>query len=377
MSNKGKRTNSKLENTEPHERQGHGFDMRNTIDLFVAGTGAVGKTLLKKLRAANPDGLQFRLLGACNSRRALWEEHGFALNGGTLDWSDSRPTDWDLLSEKLTDSRRHNLIFVDATGSRQVARLYPKLLANGIHIVTPSKLANTFEQSFFDQLQTLADKHGSHFRYETTVGAGLPVISTVENIKSAGDSITEISGVVSGTMTYLFNQLEKGVPFSQAVADASEKGYAEPDPRDDLSGEDVARKFLTLARTIGLTLERRELQVESLIPESLHDVDRETFLDRLPAHDGEWNRRVQAARDRGETLRYVGRLKDGQVQVGLQSVTADSPLGQLQGTDNLIQIYSELYAHTPLIIQGPGAGKHVTAAGVLSDILNIANQLAN
>lgn len=345
------------------------------VDLFVAGTGAVGQTLLEQLKELEPEGLQFRLLGACNSRISLWDDRGLDLESD-LDWSQSESMNWENLTAKLTRSHHHNLVFVDATGSEEVARLYPRFLKNGVHIVTPSKLANTFEQSFFDQLQTLVKEQQTSFRYETTVGAGLPVISTLKDLQSSGDRITEISGVVSGTMTYLFNQLEKGVSFSDAIIEARELGYAEPDPRDDLSGEDVARKFLTLARTLGLRIERKQLEVESLIPETLRDAGQQTFLKELHAYDDAWQQRIREAEKRNETLRYTGRLKDGKISIGIQSVPKDSPLGQLKGTDNLIQIFSHLYSQTPLVIQGPGAGKEVTAAGVLSDIIKTAKSLS-
>lgn len=354
--------NNTISNTKP------------VIDLFVAGTGAVGKTLLEQLNELKTTDFQFRLVGTCNSRKMLWNTDGINFDT-TLNWDEAKQTKWDILLDKLTKKQHRNLIFVDATGSEEVARLYPKLFANGIHIVTPSKLANTFEQSFFDELKNLTAKHNNSFRYETTVGAGLPVISTINDIQSTGDQISEISGAVSGTMTYLFNQLEQDVPFSKAVVDAREKGYAEPDPRDDLSGEDVARKFLTLARTLGINIEREELEVESLIPKELKEVDGKTFLERLSNYDSEWKQRIQSAEERNETLRYTGKLKNGNITIGIESIPKDSPLGQLKGTDNLIQIYSDYYSNTPLVIQGPGAGKEVTAAGVLSDILKTANQL--
>lgn len=349
-------------------------EKNSVVDLFIAGTGAVGQTLLKQLESLNTDSLQYRLLGICNSRKALWADQGIDLTS-VPEWTDAQQTDWQKLLKQLTASHRHNLIFVDATGSEEVARLYPELLKNGVHIVTPSKLANTFEQAFFDELQEEANKNNASFRYETTVGAGLPVISTLKDLQRSQDSITEISGVVSGTMTYLFNQLEEGVPFSEAIVDAREKGYAEPDPRDDLSGEDVARKFLTLARTLGFKVEREELEVESLVPEELLKVDRSTFFDQLSDHDTDWKNRIQTAQKKDQTLRYTGTFKDGKISIGIQSVPKDSPLGQLKGTDNLIQIFSKFYSQTPLVIQGPGAGKEVTAAGVLSDILKTAKTL--
>jgi aspartokinase/homoserine dehydrogenase 1 len=351
-------------------------DKDTIIDLFVAGTGEVGETLLEKLTFAAPKGIQFRLLGVCNSRYTLWDDQGLNLKK-ELDWSEAQATNWNSLQHKLTAANRHNIIFVDATGDEQVARLYADLLQHNIHIVTPSKLANTFEQSYFDKLQGLTKKGNTSFRYETTVGAGLPIISTITNLQQSGDNIHEISGVVSGTMTYLFNELENGTAFSKAIIDARKKGYAEPDPRDDLSGEDVARKFLTLARTISLTIEREELEVESLIPAELRNVNKQTFLERLSDYDQEWAQRIKEAKENNRTLRYTGRLADGKITIGIDSVAIDSPLGQLKGTDNLIQVYSSYYNNTPLVIQGAGAGKEVTAGGVLSDILKTAESISH
>jgi len=177
-------------------------------------------------------------------------------------------------------------------------------------------------------------------------------------------------------MTYLFNQLNQGMPFSRAIVKARELGYAEPDPRDDLSGEDVARKFLTIARTLSHRIEREELTVESLIPEQLQNVDKEAFLAGLSQVDEYWREKVSSAQQKGEVLCYTGRFKNGEIDIGIESVSKDSPLGGLKGTDNLIQIYSRYYNQTPLVIQGPGAGKDVTAAGVLSDILQIGDTLS-
>ncbi|HYW36414.1 MAG TPA: aspartate kinase [Balneolaceae bacterium] len=334
------------------------IDGRQTMPLFIAGTGAVGGTLIEQLKNLNHRKFNVEILGRCDST--------------TLEWKDEKqPTEWPVILQKLNDHPSSNIIFVDATGSEEVARLYPQLFEAGIHVVTPSKLANTFEQSFYNRLRKLARSNDVEFRYETTVGAGLPIISTIKDLQDAGDVISEISGVVSGTMTYLFNQLEEGIPFSKAIADAREKGYAEPDPRDDLSGEDVARKFLTLARETGRQIERQELQVQSLIPDELASVGAETFMEKLPAFDDEWKRRLVKAHEKNATLRYVGRMNDDKIWVGIEEISVQSPIGQLRGTDNLVRISSRNYNITPLIIQGPGAGKRVTASGILADILKV------
>lgn len=194
------------------------------------------------------------------------------------------------------------------------------------------------------------------------------MIRVVQDLLVTGDRVQAARGVVSGTMTYLFSQIEQGVPLSEAVR----LGYAEPDPREDLSGEDVVRKFMILARTAGSRVEREEVEVENLVPAELAGGPRETFVESLVAFDREWADRAAAARERGERLRYVGRLREGRIRVGVESVPADSSLGMLKGTDNLLQLTTDRYSTSPLTVQGPGAGPAVTASGVFADILDIA-----
>lgn len=339
-----------------------------SANLFIAGTGAIGGTLISIIEQLETS-LPLYITGVCNTKKMIIDRQSAGNTLTTLQ-KEGTPTCWETIIEKLQEPRRP-LIFVDATGSRQVAKLYPHFLSNGIHIVTPSKQANTFDMNYYHRLRKLAGKTNSSFKYETTVGAGLPIISTINDLLATGDSIKKISGVVSGTMTYLFNQLENNVSFSTAVKQARKRGYAEPDPRDDLSGEDVARKMLTIAREIGLAVERSELHVESLVPEELKCADQKTFLHRLSKFDAGWEEKIRRAKSQNKTLRYTGTLQNQQIIIGIESVPAQSPLGQLSGTDNLIGIYTKRYADQPIVIQGPGAGKEVTAAGVLADILKI------
>lgn len=334
--------------------------------IFVAGVGAVGNTLVKQI-SKQPT---LRILGVCNSRNVLWFDQT-SKEYSQIDLKRAPRKDWDQIIRKLTSYEKGTIVFVDATGNSETANLYPQLLSEGIHVVTPSKLANTQSQEQFDLLHETAKKNEASFLYETNVGAGLPVIGTIKSLIESGDKILAINGVVSGTMTYLFSQLDKGEPFSKTVIQARTLGYAEPDPRDDLSGEDVARKFLILARICGLKIERDQIDVESLIPESLKDVDATTFLSRLKEVDQEWQLRLETEKKNGRTLRYVGKLDDGKIKVGIQPIPMDSPTGRLTGTNNLIEIKTRRYLDQPLIIQGPGAGKEVTAAGVLTDILKI------
>jgi aspartokinase/homoserine dehydrogenase 1 len=283
-------------------------------------------------------------------------------------------TNWETITDTLIQYS-DDLIFIDATGSEIAARQYLKLLSHGVHVTTPSKRANTFEQAYFDELITFPTHGLAEYKYETAVGAGLPVINTLQNLLDTGDTVTKISGVVSGTMTYIFNQLQQGIKFSTIIKSAKSEGYSEPDPRDDLSGEDVARKFLILARTCGYTFERDQIQVESLVPGKFDDLSVEQFLDSISEVDEYWEKRNAAALHQNKRLRYTGEFTSDTITIGIQEVDADSPLGGLQGTDNLIQIYTERYATSPIVIQGPGAGKEVTAAGVLSDVLQIGKNI--
>ncbi|MDZ7716090.1 MAG: hypothetical protein U5J95_07755 [Balneolaceae bacterium] len=347
---------------------------QKTIHLFIAGTGAVGGTLVNQLTELNA-AFNFCIIGGCNSKTFFIDKFGASPDEALQKIYQGHSTNWDIILKQLTIQSVKRPIFVDATGSEEVARLYPKILNAGFSIITPSKLANTFDQSYYDLLRQITAEQGVHFKYETTVGAGLPIISTLNNLMESGDTITEVSGVVSGTMTYLFNELEKGIPFSEAIVKARELGYAEPDPRDDLSGEDVARKFITIARELDIPVERSQLNVESLIPNELSDVNRETFLEKLTEIDSYWQNKIARAHKKEHTLRYTGKLVNKNITIGIESVPVDSPLGKLSGTDNLLQIFSKRYSKTPIVIQGPGAGKEVTAAGVFFDILEVAKRL--
>lgn len=337
--------------------------------LFIAGVGAVGNTLLKQVSRYGTEKL-LRVLGVCNSNHLLWYDRAQS-SYSLRDLLRAPDLDWEMVIQKLTSYEKGSVVFVDTTGNLEISELYPRLLENQIHVVTPSKLANTRKQEQFDLLHRLAAENGVEFLYETNVGAGLPIISSIKSLIHTGDEILELSGVLSGTMTYLFSELDKGGSFSESVLKARRLGYAEPDPRDDLSGEDVARKFMILARVCGHRMEREQLQVESLIPKELQDVDSTAFLERLHEYDDEWKQKCEDASNENKTLRYVGRYYNGKVEIGIQSVPVSSTLGQLKGTTNLITIRSRRYNDQPLVIQGPGAGKEVTAAGVLADLLSI------
>ncbi len=346
-----------------------------TVSLFLAGIGAVGGTLLQQISELKNSPFNITLIGACNSKKVAWHPEIDSIKEA-ISLSD-KATNWDKITDELIQLKdQGTLIFVDATGNEKVARQYAKLLGSGVHIATPSKRANTFSQEYFNQLKQFTENGTVHYKYETAVGAGLPVISTIQSLLDAGDEVTEISGVVSGTMTFIFNQLQQGVAFSEIVKRAKSDGYSEPDPRDDLSGEDVSRKFLILARTCGYSFERNQIQVDTLVPEKLTQLDLNEFLDHLPDYDSHWKNRNSKALVNNRRLRYVGKFTADGIEIGIKEVPSDSPLGGLKGTDNLIQIFTRRYATSPIVIQGPGAGKEVTAAGVLADVIAIAKAVS-
>ncbi|WP_412069860.1 aspartate kinase [Rubrivirga sp. IMCC43871] len=348
------------------------------VDVFVAGVGHVGGALLRQI-AALPGRPRLRVVGGSTTRGAVLRPDGVPADALAAALAVCAPPDWPALAAALADHARP-LVVVDATGSSEVAARYEALLGAGVHVVTSSKLANAGPLDLFYRLQALGDGRRAHYRFETTVGAGLPLVRTVEDLAATGDRVRSVRAVLSGTMTYLFSEVEHGVPFSVAVAEAVRRGYAEPDPRDDLSGEDVVRKGLILGRAAGLATERAEVEVDGLASVAVRAAPRDEVVARLAAEDGAWARRARSAEAAGHRLRYVARLDArggrGHLRVGVEAVPADSPLGRLGRTDNVVEITTDRYAASPLVVQGPGAGAEVTAGGVLADVLAVARAVA-
>ncbi|MEM0963108.1 MAG: bifunctional aspartate kinase/homoserine dehydrogenase I [Bacteroidota bacterium] len=351
---------------------------RARTHVVVIGTGTVGRRLVEMMAEHAPvlmdeDRIHLRLVGLTNSRRMAWDASGLPLAEGVglLD-GDSEAADLDALDERLLAGGLERRIVVDATASEAVARRYVRWLEHGVGVVTPNKKANTLDLAYYRQLREAAGRREVSYHYETTVMAGLPVVFTVRDLMRSGDRVHTVEGVFSGTLAFLFNRLAAGAAFSEAVREAMAKGLTEPDPRDDLTGEDVARKLLILARETGRAVERADVTVESLVPESLTDVSVDAFVDALEGLDEAWSARVADAEASGKRLAYVGQIGDGGLSVGVRAVETSSPFGGSRGTDNVILIQSDRYQDTPLVVQGPGAGPDVTAAGLLADLVKAA-----
>ena len=358
--------------------------------VILLGLGGVGRALLRQIeeqRSLHREDYDLRIawLALCDSSGAIVEpvggftdellaeilqlkEEGGALASHPLGRADESPA-------ALVDTAgRPGTVVVDCTASDATVEALFAALDRGCQVVLANKKPLTVAQAVYDRLNRIggaahAPRSLAGLRYETTVGAGLPVIAALDRLVSSGDEIERIAGSFSGTLGYLMTGLEEGRSYSETVRDAYRLGYTEPDPRDDLGGVDVARKALILARGIGWRMEMAQVQVSGLYPERMAGLSVEDFLAELPSLDEQYRREVAQAASEGEVLRYAATLSEGACTVALTAVAKESPLGRLTGTDNLVELYSRWYSPNPLVIQGRGAGVEATAAGVLSDIV--------
>jgi len=349
-----------------------------TFAVGVIGPGNVGAALLEQLLAARGPLLEraqldLRLRALASSSRQLLDARGIGEDWRQRLAASTDPVDLDRFTAHLVESHLPHIVIVDCSASPEVAERYPAWLAAGIHVVTPNKQAGAGPLARYEAIVQAAAASGARFRYEATVGAGLPVISTLRDLIDTGDEVQSIEGILSGTLAWLFNKYNGSVPFSQLVAEARGLGYTEPDPRDDLSGTDVARKLVILAREAGCKLSLEDVQVESLVPESLRGASVDEFMARLPEVDAAFDTRLKAAHAAGKVLRYVARLDgNGRATVGLVELPREHAFANLRLTDNVVQFTTRRYCANPLIVQGPGAGREVTAAGVFADVLRVA-----
>lgn len=349
------------------------------LHVFLVGVGLIGKALtrmishqLKKLQEDNM--LDIQIHGMANSRYMKFHEDGFDLATVQAPDENDMPMDMDKFIGTMTEMNFSNSVFVDCTASQEVANVYEQILDAKVGIVTPNKKANSGPLDTYKKLKKLASQRGVRFFYETNVAAGLPVINTLQDLMLSGDHVHRIEAVLSGSMNYIFSELEKGMPFSEVVAQAKEKGYTEPDPRDDLSGMDVARKILILGREAGQDLHFEDVEVQSMVPEDCVDAHSvPEFFDKLKAHDSHFRQLLEEANAKGEKLRFMATLENGKAKVGLNSLNKEHPFFTLKGSDNMILFTTERYNDFPMIVRGPGAGADVTAAGVFADIIRLGN----
>ena len=266
-----------------------------------------------------------------------------------------------------------NSVFVDCTASPEVAGLYKEFLQHNVNIVAANKLAASSDYENYHELKAIAQKRGVKFLFETNVGAGLPIIRTINDLIHSGDKILRIEAVLSGTLNYIFNKISAEVPFSQTVRMAKEEGYSEPDPRIDLSGKDVIRKLVILAREAGYRVEQSEVEASLFIPQSFFSGDVESFWLKLPSLDDDFEKRRALLEAEGKRWRFVAKYENGKAHVGLTEIAKGHPFYGLEGSNNIVMLTTERYHEYPMLIQGYGAGASVTAAGVFADIMSIAN----
>ncbi len=349
------------------------------LNLFVVGIGNVGRNLLSQIHAQQANllenkALRLRLVGIANSRKCVFDREGIDTENYNerLEASDIVATP-ENIRNGVIGMNIFNSVFVDCTSSPEIASLYADLLDHNVNVVAANKIAASGKYEDYERLKRITHKKDVKFLFETNVGAGLPIINTINNLINSGDRILKIEAVVSGTLNYIFNVLSREVPMSRAIKMAQEAGYSEPDPRTDLSGKDVIRKLVILAREAGYKVEQDDVEAHLFIPEKYFLGTIEDFYRNITEIDADFERQRAEAQDAGEHFRFVARLDNGVTSVGLQKVDSVHPFYHLEGSNNVILITTERYNEYPMVIKGYGAGAEVTAAGVFSDIIGIAN----
>lgn len=349
------------------------------LNLFIVGVGTVGRHLLQQIGQQQENllknkALALKVVGISNSRKCIFNREGIDIDNYKQLLEDAEiPATPQRIKEEIINMNIFNSVFVDCTASPDIAALYDDLLSHNINVVAANKIAASSEYSNYAKLKNIARKKDVKFLFETNVGAGLPIINTINNLINSGDKILKIEAVVSGTLNYIFNVLSKKTPLSKAIMMARDAGYSEPDPRVDLSGKDVVRKLVILAREAGYKVEQEDVKRNLFVPEKYFNGTVDDFFVNIAELDDEFEQKRVEAVSNNEHFRFVAKLEDGNVEVGLQKVDSTHPFYALEGSNNVILLTTERYKEYPMVIKGYGAGAEVTAAGVFADIISIAN----
>lgn len=351
--------------------------LTKTLHVFSLGTGNIGATLLRQIDAQSDflrenNGIEVKINGIANSRKMIIDEEGIDLTQWQERINKGETSNLDEFIQKIKLLNLSNCIFVDNTASPITGTYYKELFESNVSVVTCNKIANSSSYKDYKDLKDTARRRGVDFFYETNVGAGLPIIRTLKDLMTSGDRIIKIEAILSGTISYIFNNYRGNTSFYEVVKKAHELGYTEPDPREDLSGKDFMRKMMILARDAGYKIEEKDVELGPILPESCFKAPSiDDFYEELKKSDSYFNELKEKAENENKVLRYIGKLEDGKASVNLEFVDASHPFYNLTGSDNIISFTTERYKFNPLVIKGPGAGAEVTAAGVFADLINV------
>ncbi|MCH4148248.1 MAG: bifunctional aspartate kinase/homoserine dehydrogenase I [Prevotella sp.] len=348
------------------------------LNLFICGVGTVGGKLIEQIRSQydklkKNSQLKLNVVGIASSKNAIFNRDGLDLDNYKEQLKLSEPSNSMLLSENIINMNIFNSVFVDCTASKDIAALYQSFLEHNISVIAANKIAASSDYDSYLKLKHTALARGVKFRFETNVGAGLPIIGTINDLLLSGDKILKIEAVLSGTLNFIFNTIAADVPFSETVRRAKEQGYSEPDPRIDLSGTDVIRKLVILTREAGYKVEQADVEKHLFVPDDYFKGSVEEFWDRLPKLDSDFEERRQKLEKEGKRWRFVATMDHGKTSVALQEIGPNHPFYNLEGSNNIVLLTTERYKEYPMLIQGYGAGASVTAAGVFANIMSIAN----
>lgn len=344
------------------------------INLYICGTGNVGKKLMDQIMTQqqvlkDKMRIQLRVVGLANSRKQLFSDEQINPDGWQQELNNGDPMQIDHFIQQIISDNKRNAVFVDMTASNEVAMQYPKLLEKSISVIACNKIACSSSNEYYQQLKSLAYRHNAVFLFETNVGAGLPVLGTLNDLLRSGDEVVRIEAVLSGTLNFIFNHYTGENTFSEVVKQAAAEGYTEPDPRLDLSGIDVMRKILILARESGYSLELGDIQNNSFLPKECLEGELAEFYPLLEKYESHFQALVTNARSNGKKLKYVAEFSEGKAKTGLKEIDDSHDSYHLYGKDNIVAFYTKRYPEQPLVIKGAGAGAEVTASGVFADIL--------